>query len=73
MYTNLTVNWRGKEKKRGLTETAIELLRKTDHHEDADHLLQQYNAMLSAKNEPDKGYSFANELELVSHFVRVRF
>lgn len=79
----VTINWRGKEKKRGLTEKAIETLRKASVKaqrpnlmEDADKLDAEYEktkeviVVNGVKQVPI--FTFEKELEMVKQYVRVR-
>lgn len=79
----VTINWRGKENKRGLTETAIETLRRVGEKanrpiliEDADKLAGEYFKMYDKETTPDLKqlniFSFERELEMVKQYVRVR-
>jgi len=79
----VTVNWRGKEDKRGLTETAIETLRKTSIKaqrptlmEDADKLQAEYDKSREIINvggvRQVNVFTFEKELTMVKQFVRVR-
>lgn len=79
----VTINWRGNEKKRGLTEKAIETLRKVSIKcerpalmEDADKLDAEYEKLKEiivvngVKRVPI--FTFERELEIVKQYARVR-
>ena len=72
-HKNLTINWRGKQDGRGLTELTMETLitvgEKLKNYQmikDAEILEEKYNALKEVKL-----FSKAEELETVKEFVRV--
>lgn len=80
----VTVNWRGKENKRGLTETAIETLRKTslsanrpELTDEANKLHEEYEKLKELIHingvRQSSLFSYDRELQLVKKYVRVRF
>jgi len=68
MKSKATINWKGKETIRGLTENALELLRKLEMHKEAENLEGEYNHYkMNAKV-----FVFKEELEIVEKYVNVR-
>lgn len=75
MNSSLTVNWQGKVGQRGLTETAIELMRglsdkikKPNLIDEAEKLEKEYFGAI--KN--TKFFNFQQELDIVSKYIKVR-
>jgi hypothetical protein len=79
----ITINWRGKENKRGLVETAMETMRKVSVKcdrptlmEDADKLEGEYMKcyqIIEVKGLKQLSvFPFEKELAMVKQYVRVR-
>ena len=73
MATNITMNWRGKSEKRGLTEFTVDKMReiavklkKDSIASEADKLWDAYTRALL-----EKDFTVQKEIELVSEYVRV--
>lgn len=80
--SNLTVNWKGKDGKRGLSETALELMQKilnTKEKKGFVDLSHQYDELnkdyLNLTNpnivDGEHKYTFAKELKIVEKYCRV--
>lgn len=75
MSKNITINWKEKNGCRGLTEVAVETLRKlgvkqdnSQHITNAEELEKLYE-----KRKWDKDFNFAREVEIVSEYVDVLY
>lgn len=73
MAKNLTINWRGKEGHRGLTEYAVEKMRKFAAEEKNDSILKEADELWSIydRRRGEKDFTNREEIALVSEYMRV--
>ena len=72
--SNITINWKGKSDKRGLTEFTMETMRKMlGRHEKFPDINTKLEEIRVAYEElkADKFFSIEKEIKMLSKFVRV--
>jgi len=73
--SHITINWQKKKGRRGLTEAAIEMMRKVSEKPNNPLLEEQIKSLekeYSNMWQQDVVFSFDDEIKMVQKYVRVR-